>query len=507
MDIKKLEEHVLNKILKDFIFEQNGKKYINKDNFNTLKLTRNEMLFLLQVLDRNKIKLVNLKNENIDSLIKSKKRKKKNILSKQLDYFITQDDRVSKVENYTYGEVSEIKYQDHDVPVRALLEYDDFGNLIYEDYSDLNAYIEEVLIKEYVTYNKRYNTKIEDYEYIPSIKLHNIVRLKYSEREVEHIINYLEQKDITVNGFSSTIDGEFDNYKYYRNYKYLSKNIATIDAEENLKKFAEYNITKDPSLREEIIIANMKLVDFIAYPFAIGGKWSIHDLISYGSEGLIKAVDRFDISLGNKFSSFAFASIKKAIMRGIEEMRGYQDASLFSDITTAQNIVEEEYGEKLENNLEMLDDIFELLVVTGRVPEKNAEGYKRKELLRNACSIDEVAEDEKLSDDNTLYYQVFHNIAKEYIQEAIDETPEKLRKRVMEYYGLGNNSSHTHNEIGKMEGVSSTAIWQYNKNIRKKFNSYRHKSKLIAMLELLDEYNYEQPVGKIKKYQQNYKKK
>ena len=27
MDIKKLEEHVLNKILKDFIFEQNGKKY------------------------------------------------------------------------------------------------------------------------------------------------------------------------------------------------------------------------------------------------------------------------------------------------------------------------------------------------------------------------------------------------------------------------------------------------------------------------------------------------
>ena len=66
MDIKKLEEHVLNKILKDFIFEQNGKKYINKDNFNTLKLTRNEMLFLLQVLDRNKIKLVNLKNENIE---------------------------------------------------------------------------------------------------------------------------------------------------------------------------------------------------------------------------------------------------------------------------------------------------------------------------------------------------------------------------------------------------------------------------------------------------------
>lgn len=417
--------------------------------------------------------------------------------------FITKDDRTRLIKRYTFGEIGEIEYQEHDIPVRALLEYDDFGNLIYEDYSDLDAYIEEVLIPKYVSHNKRYNYEIEDYEYIPTIKLYNIIKCKYSEVEVEHIINYLGAKNVTVVGFSSTIDGEFENYNYYRNYKYLNKNRATIDAEENLKKFEEYSINKDPKLREELIISNMRLVYFVAYPFAIGGKWNIHDLVSYGSEGLIKSVDGFDISLGNKFSSYAIAGIKNSIINGIREMRGYKDSELFFNVTNAQSIIEEEYGKKLEEDLDMVDDIFDLLVTIGRISERNAECYKRKELLRNASSLEELKENEMPIDNNTLYYQAFHNITQEYIQEVIKKFPERSREIVTAYYGLGDSNPHTQDEIGKMQGdVSRSAIWQLLKKSEKKFTSYPYKENMYALLELIDEYNYEQPTGKIKQIKQ-----
>ena len=174
MDIKEQEKHILNNVLKNLIFKQGRKKYISKDSFNTLELTKNERLFLLQVLDRNKIKLVDVKRKNINSFLKSEKDKKKS--NAEVNNFITKDDRTRLIERYTFGEIGEIEYQEHDIPVRALLEYDDFGNLIYEDYSELDTYIEEVLIPKYVSHNKRYNYEIEDYEYIPTIQLYNIIK-------------------------------------------------------------------------------------------------------------------------------------------------------------------------------------------------------------------------------------------------------------------------------------------------------------------------------------------
>ncbi len=68
--------------------------------------------------------------------------------------------------------------------------------------------------------------------------------------------------------------------------------------------------------REALILANLRLVVFIAKRYVSSGV-SLLDLIQEGNIGLIKAVEKFDYRLGNKFSTYAYWWIKQAIDRAI----------------------------------------------------------------------------------------------------------------------------------------------------------------------------------------------
>jgi RNA polymerase sigma factor (sigma-70 family) len=74
--------------------------------------------------------------------------------------------------------------------------------------------------------------------------------------------------------------------------------------------------------REKIIESNLKLVDFVCHKIQIDyGKNGVeyNDLQSIGRIGLIKAVDRFNFSSGNKFSSFAVPYIKGEIQHFLRD--------------------------------------------------------------------------------------------------------------------------------------------------------------------------------------------
>jgi len=70
--------------------------------------------------------------------------------------------------------------------------------------------------------------------------------------------------------------------------------------------------------REALILANLRLVVFLAKRYADSGL-TLNDLIQEGNLGLIKAVEKFDYSFGNKFSTYAYWWIKQSIDRGIAE--------------------------------------------------------------------------------------------------------------------------------------------------------------------------------------------
>ncbi|MFC4119891.1 sigma-70 family RNA polymerase sigma factor [Nonomuraea zeae] len=69
--------------------------------------------------------------------------------------------------------------------------------------------------------------------------------------------------------------------------------------------------------RKHMIEANLRLVVSIAKRYANRGM-SLADVIQDGNLGLIEAVDRFDHTRGNRFSTVATWWIRKAIQRGLE---------------------------------------------------------------------------------------------------------------------------------------------------------------------------------------------
>ena len=104
----------------------------------------------------------------------------------------------------------------------------------------------------------------------------------------------------------------------------IALKIDLLTKEEEQKMFAEYNETKSPELKEHLILANLKLVISIAKYYrrmltADGGpiKLDFMDLIQDGNIGLITAIERFDYTLGFKFSTYATWWIKQSITRDI----------------------------------------------------------------------------------------------------------------------------------------------------------------------------------------------
>ncbi len=70
--------------------------------------------------------------------------------------------------------------------------------------------------------------------------------------------------------------------------------------------------------RDELILANLRLVIYLAKKYLHHGI-SFMDLIQEGNIGLMKAVEKFEVERGNKFSTYAFWWIKQGIERAIAD--------------------------------------------------------------------------------------------------------------------------------------------------------------------------------------------
>ena len=72
----------------------------------------------------------------------------------------------------------------------------------------------------------------------------------------------------------------------------------------------------DSEARERMVVANLRLVVYLACRHPHRGDLSLHDLIQDGIVGLITAVERFDWRRGCRFSTYACWWIRQMIDRG-----------------------------------------------------------------------------------------------------------------------------------------------------------------------------------------------
>jgi RNA polymerase sigma factor for flagellar operon FliA len=86
--------------------------------------------------------------------------------------------------------------------------------------------------------------------------------------------------------------------------------------------WAQYAETRDPAIREEIILQYAPLVKYVMGRMALSlpAILDSEDILSYGTIGLISAVDRFDPRLGVKFENYAFQRIRGAILDALRSL-------------------------------------------------------------------------------------------------------------------------------------------------------------------------------------------
>lgn len=75
----------------------------------------------------------------------------------------------------------------------------------------------------------------------------------------------------------------------------------------------------DQAARDKMIESNLRLVVHVAKNYTTNATQDLMDLIQEGNFGLIKAIDKYDINQGTKFSTYATYWIKQAIGQAIND--------------------------------------------------------------------------------------------------------------------------------------------------------------------------------------------
>jgi RNA polymerase sigma factor for flagellar operon FliA len=97
---------------------------------------------------------------------------------------------------------------------------------------------------------------------------------------------------------------------------------AVVQAELNDAMWHSYISKREPEMRERIIVQYAPLVKYVVGRLALNLPTVIDsdDVISYGTIGLIDAVERFDPSRGIKFETYAIARIRGAIIDALRQL-------------------------------------------------------------------------------------------------------------------------------------------------------------------------------------------
>ena len=246
-----------------------------------------------------------------------------------------------------------------------------------------------------------------------------------------------------------------------------------------VSNYVRYMIAKNT-----MINCNLRLVTRIAdkyYQLLPTKTMSFTDFINEGTKGLIKAVEKFDINKGNKFSTYAIWWIHHSIIRGFynqdktikipvnlqDEYRSYQ-----KKLTQ----LKQKYGRELTKNeiLENIDKIVKLpetsvvisldTPVLPYQPIDNDIGQESTLLdsIKNSTDIEEI---------------VFSNLAKEQVQLALDSLSEFEREIIKLRFGFEDDNIKTLQEIGDMFGFTRERIRQVEgkalKKIREKHSELK----------------------------------
>lgn len=168
---------------------------------------------------------------------------------------------------------------------------------------------------EYLLKNKKVNSLLEELTVDYKIDITNVSESYKTSSVLLLLESYCSNNDIELinKEVEKQIDVQLDD-----SFKMYLKEIGQIPllkaAEE--KELFDRLRCGDFAVKNKIIESNLRLVVSIVKMY-IGKGLPINDLVQEGNLGLMKAVDKYDITLGFKFSTYATWWIRQSITRAI----------------------------------------------------------------------------------------------------------------------------------------------------------------------------------------------
>jgi len=95
-----------------------------------------------------------------------------------------------------------------------------------------------------------------------------------------------------------------------------------LQQQANADLWSRYISTRDPGLRSDLILQYSPLVKYVMGRLAISLPAIVdyEDILSFGTIGLIEAVERFDNEKGVKFETYAISRIRGAIIDALRSL-------------------------------------------------------------------------------------------------------------------------------------------------------------------------------------------
>lgn len=226
-----------------------------------------------------------------------------------------------------------------------------------------------------------------------------------------------------------------------------------------------YKEANDQLAREELIIHYTYLVKYIANRLAmnLSSVVELDELISYGIEGLIDAVEKYDHKRKIKFETYAMVRVRGAMIDGLRAMdwvpvsvrqksKDLEKAYVLVEAELGRAATDEEMAESLGLSIEKFQDLLSDVSITtivyledflpggedGSDKNKRVMDFLRDGRAESALEAVELTE------------------MKELLTDAIKRLPEKEKMVVYLYYYEG----LTLREIGEVVGLSESRISQ-----------------------------------------------